>query len=56
MLCPPHLDPMVLGMLERLGVELPLGAVGLVVEFVLKINQRRPEGHDLFLICSYITC
>ena len=27
-------------MLERLGVELPLGVVGLVEEFVTKVNHR----------------
>jgi hypothetical protein len=29
MLCPTHLYPMILGVLECLGVELPLGVVGL---------------------------
>ena len=33
MLCPPHLNPMILCLLERLGVELSLGVVGLDVEF-----------------------
>ena len=40
-------DPVVLGMLEHLGVELPLGVVGLAVEFVPKVcsgHQLRPEG------------
>ena len=31
-------------MLERLGFEPPLGAVGLAVEFLPKVNQSIPEG------------
>ena len=37
-------DPVVLGVLEGLGAELPLEAVGLVAEFAPKINQGRLEG------------
>jgi hypothetical protein len=44
MLCPPHLDPMILGLLEHLGVELPLRVVKLAVKFVPKGNRHRPEG------------
>jgi hypothetical protein len=36
MLCPPHLDPTILSLLELLGVKLPLDVVGLAVEFALK--------------------
>lgn len=36
-------DPVILGMLEHLGVE-PLGAVGLAANFAPKVNQGRPEG------------
>ena len=38
---------MVLGMLEHLGVELPLGAMGLAVEFMSKVcsgHRPRPEA------------
>ena len=38
---------MILGVLELLGVELPLGVVGLTVEFVPKVcsgQPPRPEG------------
>ena len=38
---------MVLGMLELLGVEFPLGVVGLAAEFTPKVcsgHQPRPEG------------
>ena len=35
MLCPSH--PMTLGVLERLGVGLPLSVVGLAVEFTAKV-------------------
>ena len=38
---------MVLGVLERLGVELPLGVVGLAVEFMPKVcsgHRLRLEG------------
>ena len=38
---------MILGMLEHLGVELPLGVVGLAVEFAPKVcsgHWPRPEG------------
>jgi hypothetical protein len=38
---------MTLGMLECLGVELPLGAVGLTVEFVPKVNWHRLEGSQV---------
>lgn len=31
-------------MLERLGFESPLGAVGLAEKFVPKVNWLRPEG------------
>ena len=31
-------DPKILGMLEQLEVEPPLGAVGLTAEFALKVN------------------
>ena len=34
---------MILGVLEHLGVKLPLGVVGMAVEFVPKVNQGRPE-------------
>ena len=37
-------DPVVLGMLECLGVELPLGVVGLAAEFKPKVNRHRLEG------------
>ena len=40
-------DPLVLGVLEHLGVELPLGVVGLAAEFVPKVcsgHWLRPEG------------
>ena len=40
-------DPMILGVLKRLGVELPLGVVGLAVEFVPKVcsgHWPRQEG------------
>jgi hypothetical protein len=30
-------------MLDHLGVELPLGVLGLVEEFAPKVNQSRPE-------------
>ena len=30
-------DPLILGMLEHLGVELPLDVVGLAVEFASKV-------------------
>jgi hypothetical protein len=44
-------DPVILGVLECLGVELPLGAVGLTAEFALKVNQggqtRRNPRHRL---------
>ena len=42
---------MILGMLELLGVELPLGVVGLAVEFVPKICSGywpRLEGQETF--------
>jgi hypothetical protein len=38
---------MILGMSERLGVDLPLGVVGLAEEFapkVCSVHQPRPEG------------
>ena len=41
---------MVLGVLECLGVELPLGVVGLAVEFVPKVcsgHQPRQTGRNL---------
>ena len=37
---------MILGMLEQLVVELPLGAVGLAAEFAPKVNWHRPEGDN----------
>ena len=37
-------DPEILGMLERLEVVPPLGAVGLFAEFETKVDQCRPEG------------
>ena len=37
-------DPVILGVLEHLGVEPPLGTVGLAAEFVPKVSQCRPEG------------
>ena len=40
-------DPMALGVLEHLGVELPLGVMGLVTEFPPKVcsrHQPKPEG------------
>ena len=46
-MCGTGSDPMVLGMLEHLGVELSLGVVGLAVEFVSKVfsgYQVRLEG------------
>ena len=37
-------DPVILGMLECLGVELPLGVVRLAVEFALKVcSGHRPQ-------------
>ena len=39
MLCPPHLDPMILGLLECLGVDVSPDVVGLAVEFVPKVNK-----------------
>ena len=30
-------DPLILGVLEHLGIELPVGVVGLAVEFVPKV-------------------
>jgi hypothetical protein len=35
-------DPLILGVLELLEVELPLGVVGLAVEFVLKVCSGHP--------------
>lgn len=35
---------MILGLLEHLGVELPLRVVKLAVKFVPKGNRHRPEG------------
>ena len=32
-------EPAILGLLESLGVELPLGVVGLTVEFMLKVGS-----------------
>ena len=37
-------DSVILGMFESLGVELPLGVVGLAVEFVPKVNWHRLKG------------
>ena len=37
-------DPVILGMLEYLGVELLLGVMGPVSEFTPKVNQPRLEG------------
>ena len=34
---------MILAVLEHLGFEPPLGAVGLVAEFQLKVNWKEPE-------------
>jgi hypothetical protein len=34
-------DPLILGVLEHLGVELPLGVVGLAAEFVPKVCSGR---------------
>jgi hypothetical protein len=42
-------DPKILGMLEHLGVEFPLMAVGLTTEFMPKVNQRRPERREQIL-------
>jgi hypothetical protein len=44
--CCVHLtsDFMILGVLECLGVELPLGVMELAVEFAPKVNQCSPEG------------
>lgn len=36
-------DPMILGVLERLGVDPSLGAVGLAAEFTPKVKWHRPE-------------
>lgn len=33
-----------MGVLERLGIEIPLGAVGLAGELVPKVNLHRLEG------------
>ena len=38
------LDPMILGVLMCLGMELPRGSVGLAEEFVPKVYQHRLEG------------
>jgi hypothetical protein len=35
-------DPKILGVLERLGVRSPLGAVGLDVEIAPNVNWHRP--------------
>ena len=37
-------DPKILGMLEHLGVEPPLGAVGLATVLEPKVSRCRPEG------------
>ena len=37
-------DPVILVVLERLGVEPPLGDVELAAEFVPKVNWHRLEG------------
>ena len=54
-------DPMILGMLEFLGVELPLGDVGLGAELVPKVlravdqTRRNPCNSPLLLlICFYL--
>ena len=42
---------MILGLLEHLGVDLPLGVVGLAVEFVPKVcsgHWPRLEGQETF--------
>jgi hypothetical protein len=48
LLCPSSWDPVILGVLELLAVELPLGVVGLTVEFAPKVcsgpGPDRPEG------------
>ena len=44
-------DPMILGVLECLGVELPLGVVGLVAEFGPKVCS----GHWLRLEGTHAT-
>jgi hypothetical protein len=53
-------DPMILGVLEHLGVELPLGVVGLAVEFVPKVcsgYQPRLGGTiENSYDCSHIEC
>ena len=44
---PSSWDPVVLGMLEHLGMGLPLGVVKLAVEFTPKVclgHKPRPEG------------
>ena len=39
---------MILGVLECLGVELPLGVVGLAVEFVPKVcSEHRPRQEGM---------
>ena len=43
-------DGVILGVLEQLGMELPLGIVGLAVEFVPKVcsgHQPRQTGRNL---------
>ena len=39
-------DPKILGVLELLGLESALGAVGLTAEFAPKVNWHRPEGDN----------
>jgi hypothetical protein len=51
-------DLAILGVLVCLGLEPPLGTVGLVAKFAPKINQVRPEGTQatgqVGLLCPWI--
>ena len=40
MFCPPHSDPIIIGILEHLEVELPLGVKGLAAELVPKVDHE----------------
>ena len=55
-LCPPHLlisDP---GVLEHLGVELPLGVVGLAVEFAPKVCSGPGPDQETFFMDGGLLC
>ena len=47
-------DPKILGMLEHLGVETPLGTMGLSVEFAPKVDWHRPEDKRISRACWLI--